>query len=162
MIQPEIGLIIWTTIIFSLLLIILKKYAWGPILKAVDNRNKSIQDSLQAAEKAKEDLDSLNADNEKILLEARKERDNLLKEARNVKEKIISEAKEEANNEAEKLILSAKNQIQNDKMKALTELKNQVAEISIQMATKIIKSELDNNEKQKQIIEESLKDIDVN
>ena len=162
MIQPEIGLIIWTTIIFSLLLIILKKYAWGPILKAVDNRNKSIQDSLQAAEKAKEDLDSLNADNEKILLEARKERDNLLKEARDVKEKIISEAKEQANNEAEKLILSAKNQIQNDKMKALTELKNQVAEISIQMATKIIKSELENNDKQKQIIEDSLKNIDVN
>lgn len=162
MIQPEIGLIIWTTIIFSLLLIILKKYAWGPILKAVDNRNKSIQDSLEAAEKAKEELDSLNADNEKILLEARKERDNLLKEARDVKEKIISEAKEQANNEAEKLILSAKNQIQNDKMKALTELKNQVAEISIQMATKIIKSELENNDKQKQIIEDSLKNIDVN
>ena len=90
LVTPEIGLIFWTTIVFTLLLIVLKKYAWKPILNAVDQRNKSIEEALLAAEKAKEEMNSLNADNEKILAEARRERDSLLKEAGTMKNDIIT------------------------------------------------------------------------
>ena len=127
MITFDPGLIIWTTIIFTLLLIVLKKFAWKPILTAVDERNKSIEDALKSAEKAKEEMQALNADNERILAEARIERDVLLKQAREMKDKIVSEAKDQANTEADKILLSSKEQINNEKLKAITELKNQVA-----------------------------------
>ena len=156
MISFDPGLIIWTTIIFTLLLIILKKFAWKPILNSVDERNKSIEEALKSAEKAKEEMASLTADNEKILTEAKQERDLLLKEARDIKDKIILEAKTTANTEAEKIISSAKTQINNDKMKALVELKNQVAEISIEMTEKILKTELVDKKRQEALIEEAL------
>ena len=117
MIKFDPGLIIWTTIIFTLLLLVLKKFAWKPILKSVEERSKSIQEALEAADKAKEEMATLTADNERIIAEAKVERDNLLKEAREIKEKIINEAKESASIEADKIIISAKEQINNDKMK---------------------------------------------
>jgi len=162
MITFDPGLIIWTTIIFTLLLIVLKKFAWKPILNAVDERNKSIEDALKAADKAKEEMALLNADNERILTEAKKERDSLLKEAREIKETIISEAKKNATIEADKIIVSAKSQINNDKMKALVELKNQIAGFSIEMTEKILKSELSDKKKQKELIEEALKNDQLN
>tara|TARA_B100001250_G_C19210067_1_gene533247 strand:- start:67 stop:555 length:489 start_codon:yes stop_codon:yes gene_type:complete len=162
MITFDPGLIIWTTIIFTLLLIVLKKFAWKPILSAVDERNKSIEDALKAAEKAKEEMALLNTDNERILKEARKERDSLLKEAREIKDGIISEAKKNATLEADKIIISAKSQINNDKMKALVELKNHIAGLSIEMTEKILKSELSDKNKQKELIEEALKKTDLN
>ena len=162
LVTPEIGLIFWTTIVFSLLLIILKKYAWKPILSAVDARNKSIEDALKAADKAKEEILSLNTDNERILMEAKKERDLLLKEGREIKESIITEAKDKAKGEAEKILITAKEQINNEKMKAITELKNQVAEMSIDIAEKILKSELADINKQKDLIAEALKNNDLN
>ena len=124
MISFDPGLIIWTTIIFTLLLVVLKKFAWKPILSAVDERNNSIEEALKAADKAKEEMALLNADNERILDEAKLKRDALLKEARDIKDGIINDAKEKANLEAEKIITSAKEQIVNEKMKAITELKN--------------------------------------
>ena len=105
LVTPEIGLIFWTTIVFLLLLIVLKKYAWKPILTAVDERNKSIEDALKAADKAKKEMLSLNADNERILAEAKKERDILLKEGREIKDNIITEAKEKAKTEADKILI---------------------------------------------------------
>ena len=123
MISFDPGLIIWTTIIFTLLLIVLKKFAWKPILNSVDERNKSIEEALKSADKAKEEMALLNADNERILQEARMERDTLLKEAREMKNNIINEAKEKASTEADKILISAKEQISNEKMKAITELK---------------------------------------
>lgn len=162
MISFDPGLIIWTTIIFTLLLVVLKKFAWKPILSAVDERNKSIEDALKAAEKAKEEMALLNTDNERILKEARKERDSLLKEAREIKEGIISEAKKNATLEADKIIVSAKSQINNDKMKALVELKNHIAGLSIEMTEKILKSELSDKKKQKELIEAALKNTDIN
>ena len=111
MISFDPGLIIWTTIIFTLLLIVLKKFAWKPILTAVDERNKSIEEALNSAEKAKEEMALLNADNEKILNEAKIQRDLLLKEARDIKTGIINEAKEKASNEAAKILNSAKEQL---------------------------------------------------
>jgi F-type H+-transporting ATPase subunit b len=162
LVTPEIGLIFWTIIVFSFLLIILKKYAWKPILTAVDERNKSIEDALSAADKAKEEILALNTDNERILIEAKKERDLLLKEGREIKESVINEAKDKAKIEAEKIVTTAKDQIKNEKMKAIIELKNQVAEMSIDIAEKILKSELSDKNKQKELITEALKSNERN
>ena len=162
MISFDPGLIIWTTIIFTLLLIVLKKFAWKPILNSVDERNKSIEEALKSADKAKEEMALLNADNERILQEARIERDTLLKEAREMKNNIINEAKEKASAEADKILISAKEQISNEKMKAIIELKNTVADLSINMATMVIKSELKNVDKQKQLVSEALKEAELN
>ena len=162
LVTPEIGLIFWTTIVFLLLLIVLKKYAWKPILTAVDERNKSIEDALKAADKAKKEMLALNTDNEQILIEAKKERDMLLKEGREIKDNIIVEAKDKAKTEADKILITAKEQINNEKMKAITELKNQVAEMSIDIAEKILKSELSDKNKQKELITESLKSNELN
>jgi F-type H+-transporting ATPase subunit b len=151
------GLFIWQTIIFLALLFLLKKYAWKPILGAVEERSNSIDDALKAAEKAKDEMAELTANNEKILTKARIEREAIIKEAKQIKEKTISDAKSQASVEAEKIIVSAKEQINNEKMKAMIELKNQVADISIDMAEKILKSELKDVEKQKNLISEALK-----
>ena len=162
LVTPAIGLMFWTCVVFVLLLVLLKKFAWKPILDAVDERNESIDNALKAADKAKEEMASLNADNARILIEAKKERDALLKEAREMKINIITEAKEKATSEADKIIISAKDQINNDKMKAITELKNQVAELSIEMTEKILKSELSDAVKQKELVSSALQQNQLN
>ena len=139
LVTPAIGLIFWTTVVFTLLVLLLKKFAWKPILSAVDERNKSIKDSLAQAEKARSEMSELTANNEKIIAQAKVDRDIILKEARDMKNEIISEAKDKANKEAEKLVSTAKEQILNEKMKAITELKNHVADLSIEMAEKNLK-----------------------
>lgn len=162
LVTPAIGLMFWTCVVFVLLLVLLKKFAWKPILDAVDERNESIDNALKSAENAKAEMQALNADNERILAEARLERDALLKEAREIKGNIINEAKEQANVEADKILTSAKEQISTEKMKAITELKNTVAELSIDMATMVIKSELKDADKQKQLVTEALKEAELN
>ena len=162
LVTPAIGLMFWTCVVFVLLLVLLKKFAWKPILNAVDERNESIENALKSAESAKAEMQALNADNERILAEARLERDALLKEAREIKGNIINEAKEQANVEADKILTSAKEQISTEKMKAITELKNTVAELSIDMATMVIKSELKDADKQKQLVTEALKEAELN
>ena len=157
LVTPAIGLMFWTVVIFMLLLILLKKFAWKPILKAVDDRNSSINEALASAEKAKSEMEQLLSDNDKILNEAHNQRDSIIKEARDIKIKTIADAKNKASIEAEKIISSAKEQIKNEKMKAMTELKNEIADISIQMAEKIIKTELKDAKSQKKLIEEDLK-----
>ena len=157
LVTPAIGLMFWTVVIFMLLLILLKKFAWKPILKAVDDRNSSINEALASAEKAKSEMEQLSADNDKILNEAHNQRDSIIKEAMDIKIKTIADAKNKASIEAEKIIFSAKEQIKNEKMKAMTELKNEIADISIQMAEKIIKTELKDAKSQKKLIEEDLK-----
>ena len=162
MISFDPGLIIWTTIIFTLLLIVLKKFAWKPILNAVDERNKSIEQALKAADKAKEEMALLNADNERILSEAKIERDNLLKEAREMKDKIVNQAKEQASIESDKILTLAKEQIANEKMKAIAELKSSVGDLSINIAEKILKSELSDKNKQNDFVSAALKDSKFN
>ena len=115
----SLGLFVWQTLLFVVLVFFLRKYAWKPILNAVEEREEGIKNALDSAEKAKEEMENLNADNERILAEARLERDNLLKEAREMKNNIINEAKDQANTEADKILTSAKEQINNDKMKAI-------------------------------------------
>jgi F-type H+-transporting ATPase subunit b len=159
LVTPAIGLIFWTTVVFTLLVLLLKKFAWKPILSAVDERNKSIKDSLAQAEKARSEMSELTANNEKIIAQAKVDRDIILKEARDMKNEIISEAKDKANKEAEKLVSTAKEQILNEKMKAITELKNHVADLSIEMAEKILSSELSDVAKQKELVTNALKEI---
>jgi len=160
LVTPALGLIFWTTVVFLLLLLLLKKFAWKPILSAVEERNNIINDSLQAAEKARDEMSELNSNNQKIIAQAKLDRDNLLKEAREMKSQIISQAKDKATLEAEKLVNSAKEQISNEKMKALTELKNHVADLSIEMAEKVLSNELSDASKQKELINRSLKEND--
>ena len=158
----SLGLFFWQTLLFVILIFVLKKYAWKPILSAVEEREEGIKNALDSAEKAKQEMENLNADNERILAEARIERDSLLKEAREMKNNIINEAKEQAGSEADKILSIAKEQINNEKMKAITELKNSVADLSIDMATMVLKSELKNSEKQKQLVTEALKEVNLN
>jgi F-type H+-transporting ATPase subunit b len=155
-------LFFWQSLLFIALILLLKKFAWGPILSAVEEREEGIKDALEAAEKAKAEMQALNADNERILAEARIERDVLLKEAREMKDKIVNEAKDQANTEADKILISAKEQINNEKMKAITELKNQVADMSIDIAEKILKSELSDKNKQNELVAEALKINELN
>tara|TARA_B100001287_G_scaffold273216_1_gene276259 strand:+ start:93 stop:593 length:501 start_codon:yes stop_codon:yes gene_type:complete len=158
----SVGLFFWQSLLFLVLVFFLRKYAWKPILNAVEERETGIKNALDSAEKAKREMESLNADNERVLFEARKERDSMLKEARDMKNKIINEAKDSANIEAEKILLLAKEQITNEKMKAITELKNSVADLSIDMATMVIKSELKDKNKQKELVTASLKETELN
>ena len=158
LVTPAIGLIFWTTVVFTLLVLLLKKFAWKPILSAVDERNQSIKNSLAQAEKARSEISELTANNEKIIAQAKVDRDVILKEARDMKNEIISEAKDKASKEAEKLVSTAKEQILNEKMKAITELKNHVADLSIEMAEKILSSELSDVAKQKELVKKALKE----
>ena len=158
----SVGLFFWQTLLFVILVFFLRKYAWKPILSAVDEREQGIKNALNAAEKAKAEMDSLNTDNERILAEARIERDTLLKEAREMKESIINEAKDKANKEADKILITSKEQILNEKMKAITELKNTVADLSIDMATMVLKSELKDVDKQKELVSKALKEAELN
>ena len=158
----SVGLFFWQSLLFIALILLLKKFAWGPILSAVEEREEGIKEALELAEKAKEEMQALNADNERILAEARIERDILLKEAREMKDKIVSEAKDQANSEADKILLSSKEQINNEKLKAITELKNQVADMSIDIAEKILKSELSDRNKQNELIAKALKTNELN
>lgn len=159
---PETGLLIWMLITFLALLFLLKKFAWKPILKMIKDREDSIDNALKSAEKAKEEMQSLQADNERILAEARNQRDIMLKEAREMKESMISQAKNTAKTEGDKMIAAARETIQNEKMAAITELKNQVALLSIDIAEKILKRELATENKQKELIGDLLKETKLN
>jgi F-type H+-transporting ATPase subunit b len=162
LILPSFGLIFWMTLTFVIVFLVLKKFAWKPILGALKDREKSIQDALDSADRAKKEMEVLQASNEKILMEARAERDSLLKEARETKDSIINEAKGKAQKEATKLIQDARDAIQNEKAAALSELKSQVATLSIEIAEKILKSELSSDEKQKTLVNSMLKEVSLN
>ena len=162
LVKPEFGLIFWMCISFGIILWILGKFAWKPILKMLSDRENSIQDALDSAERAKEEMKALQAGNEKILAEARHERDQMLKDAREIREKMISEAKGIAATEGERMLKSARENIQNEKMAAITDLKNQVGVLSLEIAEKILKSELASDEKQKALVNTLLKDVNLN
>jgi F-type H+-transporting ATPase subunit b len=162
LVTPDIGLVFWTTLVFIILLIILRRIAWKPILEAVHSREESIESAMTAAEKARDEVLNLKADNERILNEARAERDRMLKEAREMKESIVSEAKAKATEEGDKMIASAQEAINNQKQAAMTELKNKVAELSIDIAEKILRQELSDNDRQQKLVNELLKEVGSN
>lgn len=162
LVMPETGLLIWMMITFLIVLILLKKFAWKPILKMIKDREDSIDNALKSAENAKLEMQNLKSDNEKILAQARNERDTMMKEARDMKDQIVGEAKGKAKEEADKILTSAREAIQNEKMAAITELKNQVALLSVDIAEKILKRELSDENKQKDLIGDLLKDTKLN
>jgi F-type H+-transporting ATPase subunit b len=162
LIEPAVGLIFWTTITFILLLVLLGKFAWKPILNAIKTREEGIEKALASAESALNDMRELRSNNEKILAEARNERDALIKEARDAKDAIINEAKSKAQKDADRILATAREQIINEKNAAVTELKNQVATLSIEIAEKILRSELSSDEKQKALVNNLMKDVNLN
>lgn len=162
LITPELGLIFWTTLSFLILLFILRKFAWKPILGAVNSREEGIKDALAAAEKARREMENLHADNERILKEARVERETMLKEARDIKTKMISDAKEEAQVQAGKMIEQAQAAIESEKKAAMAELKNQVATLSLEIAEKVVRKELSNKDSQIKLVESMLGEAKLN
>lgn len=160
LVKPAFGLIFWMVVWFLIIFFLLKKFAWPVILKALDDREKSIADALEAAQRAKQEMAALKSDNERILAEARNERDKILKEARDAKDAIISEAKTKASEEADRLLRLSRENIQNEKMAAITELKNQVASLSLEIAEKILKEELASEDKQRQLVSAYLKEAE--
>ena len=158
----SIGLFFWQILLFLLLFFLLKKFAWKPILNAVNEREDGIKNALAEADNARKEMENLKSDNEKILKEARAERDAMMKDAREIKESMISEAKEEAKAQGTKLIEQAKSTIQNEKLAAITDLKNEVADLSISIAEKVMQQELSSEGKQAALVEKMLGDIKLN
>ncbi len=156
------GLFFWQTLIFILLIFLLKKYAWKPILDALNDREEGIQNALDEADKARQEMIELKSSNETILKEARAERESLLKDAREIKDKMIDEAKDDAKEQANKIIEQARVSIENEKNAAIIDLKNQVAELSIGIAEKVIRKELSNKDDQIELIEKMLDDATLN
>jgi len=158
-VTPDYGTIFWMLIIFGIVLFILKKFAWVPILKALKDREKSISDALNSAEKARKEVAGLKASNDQIIAEARREKDIILKEARDMKDKIVADARVQANAETQKSIENAKLQINAEKSAAINDIKQQVAELSVMIAEKIIKKQLENPKEQERLVEDQLKDL---
>ena len=162
LLTPDLGLFVWNIIIFLLLLIILRKLAWKPILKSLNEREKGISDSLASAEKIKVEMAQMKNENEVLLAKARDERALLLKEARETKDKMINEAKEQAKEEAGKIIADARAAIEQQKMAAITEVKNQVGILVVEVAEKVLRRELSNKNEQESYIRELSNEVKLN
>jgi F-type H+-transporting ATPase subunit b len=158
----SVGLFFWQILLFVALLLLLKKFAWKPILDTVNEREENIKNALEGAERAKQEMLNLQADNEKILKEARIERDSLLKEAREIKDNIISQAKEEAQIQANKLMEQTKAAIENEKAKAISDIKKQMGELSVSIAEKVVKNELSDKDKQLKLVDQLLNEVTLN
>ena len=160
--QFELGLFFWQVLLFVALIFLLKKFAWKPILDAVNDREEGIKNALLSAENAKLEMQNLQADNQRILQEARLERDGLLKDAREMKDKMVADAKNEAQDAGQKMIEQAKAAIQAEKNSAMAELKLQVSSLSLEIAEKLLKDELSNKEAQVKLVEKMLGDAKLN
>ena len=162
LVTPQIGLLFWTVLIFLILVFLLAKFAWKPILNMVEERTKNIEDALNSAENAKKEMAGLKAENEQIMKEARAERDKIVREAREMKDKIIEESKETAKAEADKILAQARKLIDDEKRAAMNELKDQVAELSVAIAEKILTKELSDKKKQAELIDDILQQSNLN
>lgn len=162
LVMPNPGTIIWMIIIFGIVLFVLKKFAWKPILNALKEREDSIASALNSAEEAKKEVAGIKADNEKIMAEARREKEAILKDARAMKDKIVEEAKTKAGAEAQKTIDQARQQIEAEKSAAISEMKQQLAELSILIAEKVIKRQLQGDEQQEEMVNDLIDDIKLN
>ena len=159
---PEFGLVILQTIAFLLLMFLLAKFAWKPVLAAIKEREQSIDEALNKAELAKQEMTRLTAQNEELMKEARFERDRILKEAKTLKDSIVHEAKTQAHNEGAKLIEKARIEIENQKKAALAELKNQVSTLSLDIAERVLRNQLQDKAKQQELVTNLLKDVELN
>ena len=159
LVTPNIGLVVWTTLCFAILIFILGKYAWKPILAAVKEREDSIEGALLKAEALKEEMARMTSENEDLLKQARAERDTILSEARKVKEQMINDAKDAANAEGSKLIEKARIEIDSQKAIAMADVKNQVAALSLDIAEKVLRKQFEDVKKQDDLVAELLKEV---
>ncbi|NLI25029.1 MAG: F0F1 ATP synthase subunit B [Bacteroidales bacterium] len=162
LITPGIGLLFWMLVTFSILLYILGKYAFPPILRALKEREKTIEEALKAADKAREQMAQMKADNERLMEQARREREKMLAETREIKERILSEAREQATEERKKIIESAKAQIASEKAAAMGEIRNLVASLSVDVAEKILRRKLEEDKEQQKLIDDYLRSVKAN
>ena len=162
LLTPSIGNIFWTAVVFLLLVILLAKFAWKPILSAVKEREDNIQDALNQAKLAKKEMETLKADNDRIMREAKIERDAILKEAREIKDRIVAEAKEAAKSEGDKMIEAAKQTINAEKNAAMADIKNTIGALSVNIAESILKQKLENTEAQNELVQNYLNKSNLN
>ena len=156
------GLFIIQSVVFIILLLVLRKFAWKPIMDAVNEREVTIVDSLNQAKLARQEVQNLKAENENIIREAKIERDNILKEAREIKERIVGEAKSIAQTEADKIIDQAKQSIQAEKSAAMADIKNQIGSLSVEIAEIILKQKLDNADAHNALVEKIINKSNLN
>lgn len=162
LVTPSIGLVFWTLIAFLFLLLLLKKFAWKPIMSAIHDREQYIDEALNKAELAKKEMARLTAQNEELMLQARAERDLILKEAKSLKDNILNEARTQAQAEGGKMLEKAKIEIANQKKAALAEMKAQVSTLSIEIAERVLRNQLQDKAKQQELVAGLLKDVELN
>ncbi len=162
LVNPGIGLIFWQTVTFFIVLFLLSRYAWKPIMKGLKDREKNIEDALMEAERAKEEMKNIKAENQKMLEEAEAKGNELIKEAQAAAKQIREEAETRASEQAQKLIDDAQNAIQTERQAAVAEIKSQIAVLSVDIAEKILKDQLSDKDKQKKLAEDMIKDLQVN
>ncbi len=161
LVEPAFGLIFWMTLSFGIVFFLLAKFAWKPILKALHERESSIEDAIGEARKAREEVDAMKAGNEDLLREARAEREQMLKEARDIRDKEIAEAKGRAKAEGDAMLARAREEIRNEKNAAITEMKNQVGELSIEVAERILREKLGDKAAQQALLDKVMKESDL-
>ena len=162
LITPDLGLFFWQTVIFLVTLFLLSKFAWGPIMSAMKEREDSITDALSAADKAREDIEKLQATNEALLVEARAERDRILAEAQKNATTMMDDARVKATTEGNRLMEAARISIQTEKNAALNEVKNYTATLALDIAEKILRKELSNSDEQRKLVNEYIKEVNLN
>ncbi|MDQ6843428.1 MAG: F0F1 ATP synthase subunit B [Bacteroidota bacterium] len=159
---PKLGLIFWTVLAFAIVFFILAKYAWKPILKSLNDREKNISDSILSAEKVRAEMAELKSENEILLSKAREERAIMMREAKETRDKIIMEAKEQARQEMNKIVADAQGTINQQKMAAITDLKNQVGNLVLEVSEKVLRRELSNKEEQEKYIRQLSEKVELN
>lgn len=162
LLTPSFGLLFWTLLAFIIVFVILRKFAWKPILSSLNEREKSIADSLETAQRVKAEMAQLKSENEDLMAKAREERAAMLKEARETKDRIVNEAKEQAKIEASKIITESQQAIQAQKMAAITEVKNQVGKLVIEVTEKVLRKELSSKEAQEAHIKGMVDEVKLN
>lgn len=162
LVTPDLGFVVWTTVSFLILLFLLTKFAWKPIMSAITEREHSIEDALSKAEFAKQEMAKLTSENEQLLKQARFERDQILKEAKELKDQIVNDAKTSAQEEGAKMIEKAKIEINNQKIAALAEVKGQVATLSLEIAEKVLRNRFEDQNKQQELVNDLLKKVELN
>lgn len=162
LLTPDFGLLFWTLLVFGVVFFLLKKMAWGPILKSLKAREEGIADSLATADKVKAEMAQMKSENEALMAQAREERAAMLKEAKEIKDRIVNEAKDQAKAEANKIIVDAQAAIQAQKMAAITDVKNQIGNLVIEVSEKVIRRELGNKSEQENYIRQLAEEVKLN
>lgn len=162
LLTPKLGLFFWALLIFLILVMLLKKYAWKPIMSSIKDREDGIQKSIDEAKKVREEMANMKSENEALLAQARAEREGMLKEARTMAEEIVSKSRHDAEVEYKRTMEKALEEIRSEKMRALTDVKNQLAQLSIDVAEKILRQELSNTKVQEDVVNKFVNDLNLN